>query len=102
MKRRRKNLMKRNRPFYMVVFLIGIYVLWIFMDQQMKLAQFTTQEEGLKERIKELKIEEVRLEEEKGLGDDPKYIEKIAREKLKMVKPNEMIYIDQGKEKDHP
>jgi cell division protein FtsB len=32
-------------------------------------------------------------------SENPEFIEKIAREKLKMVKQNEIIYIIQDKEK---
>lgn len=29
--------------------------------------------------------------------DDPEFIEKVAREKLNMVKPNEIVFIDKNK-----
>lgn len=90
---------KRNGPFYMVVLLIGLYVSWIFVDQQLKLQELITQENELNKRITGLKTEVKSLEKEKEKGNDPGYIEKIAREELKMVKPNEIIYIDLNKSK---
>lgn len=30
--------------------------------------------------------------------DDPEFIEKVAREKLNMVKPNEIVFIDKNKQ----
>jgi len=50
--------------------------------------------EGLKKDIKKLNVE---LEYAKT----PEAIEEIAREKLKMVKANEIIYIIKGLKNDH-
>ena len=47
-----------------------------------------------------MRKEKVSLEEERfKLKNDDKYIEKLAREKYRMAKPNERIF--KVKEKDH-
>lgn len=98
-KDKKKGPKKKNRLFYMIVLMMGLYVSWIFINQQMELRELRRQEEALNKKMLELKKEEARLTEEKNLGDDPKFIEKVARERLKMVKPNEIIYIDVNKPK---
>lgn len=100
MNKYKKKGMKKKRPFfYMCLLVIGLYVFWIFINQQIELKKSYKQEEVLNQKILELKKEEASLEKEKNLGDDSKFIEKVAREELKMVKPNEIIYIDINKSK---
>jgi cell division protein DivIC len=98
-KKRKGSILKGNRIFYSIVLIFVIYISWIFISQQIALHRLYEQEAALKGRIRSLKQEEVRLKEEKKQGDNPEYIEKKAREQLKMVKPNEIIYIDVGAEK---
>jgi len=98
-KKRRKSRIRRNGPLFIALIAIVLYVSWIFLNQQIKLKELMKEEESLKKQVAELKLEEQRLIEEKKMLDDPKYIEKVARERLKMVKPNEIIYIDQEKAK---
>ncbi|QXM07233.1 FtsB family cell division protein [Crassaminicella indica] len=96
----KKNTVKKKKGFFHIALLIfGLYISWIFIKQQIELKELKQQEEELNKKIIELKKETARLEEEKQLGDDPKFIEKVARERLKMVKPNEIIYIDINKAK---
>ncbi|MFZ5966663.1 MAG: FtsB family cell division protein [Bacillota bacterium] len=89
---------RKNRLVYILLFLIGFYALFTVVDQQIRLYKLSKQEEAYKNKIAELKQTVAQLEDELNQGDSPEYIEKIAREQLKMVKPNEMIYIDTGKD----
>jgi len=54
--------------------------------------------------IEKLKQENQRLEQQiKGLKTDPKAIEKLAREQMKMARPGELIYVLPEKDrKDEP
>lgn len=99
MQQRKKRVRRGNRPFYMILLVIGLYVVWIFVSQQMKLHELTEQEAAYKKRVEVLKQEVARREEEVKNGNTPEFIEKVAREQLKMVKPNEIIYIDMHKAK---
>ncbi|MCT4604624.1 MAG: septum formation initiator family protein [Marinisporobacter sp.] len=98
-KNKKSKIKSKNRIFRIVILIVFLYVSWIFIKQQMELKELKKQEEALNNKILELKKEAAQLEEEKSLGDDPKFIEKVARERLKMVKPNEIIYIDANKSK---
>jgi cell division protein FtsB len=51
----------------------------------------------LEEKIAEEKTVNEELKKESEIIQDDEYIEKIAREKLGMVKKNERIYVDIGK-----
>jgi cell division protein FtsL len=55
-------------------------------------------------QIEKLKLENQRLEQQiKGLKTDPKAIEKLAREQMKMARPGELIYVLPEKDaKDEP
>ncbi|TCO71360.1 cell division protein FtsB [Marinisporobacter balticus] len=94
-----KNMKKKKKFFYICLLVLGLYVGWIFMNQQIELKKLYKQEEVLNQKIVAFKKEIARLEKEKSLGNDPKFIEKVAREKLKMVKSNEIIYVDMNKAK---
>lgn len=95
MSKKRKRRFRGNRPFYMIVIVILIYASWIFIDQRIQLAELNSQKEDLLKTMEQLREKEQLLVQEKEMISDPNHIERIARERLKMVKPNEIIYIDQ-------
>lgn len=78
------------------LFLIG-YMGISFVNQSIEIRKYKSEIEDIKRQI------QVEEKEIKGLEEDYKnykkdeYVEKIAREKLKMVKPGEIIYIDVDK-----
>ncbi|MFT9494023.1 FtsB family cell division protein [Anaerosolibacter sp.] len=96
---KKKRIRKGNRPFYMILLVVGLYVAWVFVDQQIRLHALTEQEEVYKSKVEQLKQEIARREEEVKNANTPEFIEKVAREQLKMIKPNEIIYIDMHKSK---
>ncbi len=52
-----------------------------------------------KQEIEKLEREIRELSEEIEEKDSLNFVEKVAREELKMVKPREIMYIDKNKEK---
>lgn len=71
-----------------------IYISFIFVDQQKIIKIKNAEMQELQSRIEEeLKISE-ELKEQKDLVNSPEYIEKMAREKLGMVKPSEKVFVD--------
>jgi len=95
----RKKLLKGNRLFYMIILSALLYVVWVFGNQQIRLRAFQQQEKEKQQQVAALKQEVLRLEEEIKQSNTPEFVEKVAREQLKMVKPNEIIYIDMEKAK---
>ncbi len=87
--------LKRNRVVVLFAVAFLIYVGVTFVRQELKLRQLHAEEEACQQKILLLKEDVKELEEELENASSPETIERIAREKLKMVKPNEIIYIIQ-------
>lgn len=68
-----------------------------FATQIVKTIQYNKEIAQLKSNIKNVDEEIKDLKKDKQRLDNDKYIEDIARERLKMVKSNEIIYIDINK-----
>lgn len=68
-----------------------------FATQIVKTIQYNKEIAQLKSNIKNVDNEIKDLKKDKQRLDNDKYIEDIARERLKMVKSNEIIYIDINK-----
>jgi cell division protein FtsB len=64
----------------------------------LKLKEYKNVQKDLKLEIESLERDVNRLNDEYAYSQTPEAIEKIAREKLKMVKPNEIIYLIKGAE----
>ncbi|MDP8260206.1 MAG: septum formation initiator family protein [Candidatus Gygaella obscura] len=73
---------------------LGIVVLVIiFLPSFSRFQNLRQEDKELAELIREEKTDRVRLEEEKKrLEEDEFYIEKVAREKMGVVKKGEIIY----------
>ncbi len=88
---------KRNK--YLIIFMVVFlsYIGYTVVQTEIKIQELKANEAVLKEELSKLTEEKdsltKALEDSKSLES----IEKIAREKLRMVKPNEVIYIIQDK-----
>ena len=97
--KKRRVAVKRNK--FLILFLIVFlgYIGYSVVQTEIKIQELRTREITLKEELVKLTDEKdalsKQLEESKSLES----IERIAREKLKMVKPNEVIYIIQDQKK---
>ena len=81
-------------------FALAIGLLLIFLPGFSKYQKLLSEEKTLKERIEELEEANERLEEDKyKLETDIEYIEKKAREKLGVVKKDEIPYkiVEEGR-----
>ncbi len=87
--------LKRNRVVVLFAVAFLIYVGFTFVRQEVKLRQLRAEEAACQAKIVLLKEDVDELENELENASSPETIERIAREKLKMVKPNEIIYIIQ-------
>ena len=79
-----------------VVFLIGLslVIIFVFGDHGLlKLYKIKNERKLIQNKIANLRAERETLKNEKNkIENDLNYIEKIAREKYKMVKPGEKIF----------
>lgn len=80
-----------------LLWIVLIVALVIFFDYSVssedeKLAEMRMREAELKQQISEKRIELSRLEDYYAMSQTLEFIERMAREKLGMVKPDEIIY----------
>lgn len=74
-----------------VVGLIALAVgSYLFFKQEYEIYQIRQAQAAAEQRIEALRKEQQALEEEKKRLDDPRYIEKLARENYNMVGKNEV------------
>ncbi len=72
---------------------IALAIGTIFWPQFMKYEELKRSEKSLELRIDSEQVKNTKLrQEEHSMRTDPDYVEKVAREKLGLVKPGEMIY----------
>lgn len=96
-RRTRKNVFRTNFLYIsLFVVVIGILLYQIYVSQ-IKLQEERTRNEALQNEREELRLQNEMQEDRLKLSQTPEYIEKLAREKLKMVKPDEILYyIEKG------
>lgn len=89
--------MKRKKS----LFLLGIAVLFaiILIKQQVTIARLNKQYRQYNEQMSKLKYVNTQLDEELKQTKRNDYIEKMAREKLGLVKPGEILFKDRNKTK---
>lgn len=90
--------MKKNKKILrnMMIIFLAIYVIFVFVNQQKTLNEYSKNSEELKEQIATEKVNNEELNQKKDDVNSLEFIEEMAREKLDMYKPNERVYVDQG------
>lgn len=66
----------------------------IYFEQESQLERIRSRELTLASELSEAKAEKADLEELQSIVDTDEYIERIARDKLGMVRPNEIVFED--------
>ncbi len=95
------NIRKKFSAQFILVIVFILFIVYTlitsFVFQIKKLNEYKTEISLLNKQISSTKeqIEELKKIEEGNTNED---LETIARERLNMVKPNEIVYIDLGKE----
>lgn len=84
---------KRFITFVVIVVFVG-YFIYTMIWQQMLLSQNAREMDALTEKINASEQQKKKLQEELDNLNDPEYLEKIAREKLGLVRPNERVFVD--------
>ena len=80
-----------------LILVIGIYVIYIFANQQKVLNSYKVSEKYYEEQIETKLAYKESLYNKKNNINSEEYIEEAAREKLDMYLPNERVYIDTSK-----
>ena len=80
----------------LILIIVGIYLVITFVKQQKKINSYDSNIDYFLSKIEEQIEYKESLVSLKENASSLEYIEKIAREKLNMYKPNEKVYIDIG------
>jgi cell division protein DivIC len=71
-----------------------IYALTTLIQQQFTLSELKSEKNEKQAQLAEIEAESQEIQNKIDNREDIKYIEKIARDELDMVRPNEIIYED--------
>ncbi len=90
--------MKKNKKILRNIFIIAIiiYIVFVFINQQKTLNEYSKNTEELQQQIATEKATNEELNQKKDDVNSLDFIEEMAREKLDMYYPNERVYVDQG------
>ena len=77
-----------------LVLAVVIYVAVILIEQRISLSRYDAVASEYEEKIAAAQIENQRLEDELSKAGTDEYLERIAREKLGLMKSNERVFID--------
>lgn len=76
-----------------------IYFVYAMIAQQIALSNKNKEIQSLEEQVSAANTETERLQKEFDNLEDPEYLERVAREKLGLVRPNERVFVDANKSK---
>lgn len=97
MKKKRKK--KKFSKMRIILFGILVYIMVIIINQNIMMRDLESKKALLTNEIYILEDEIEEMNDELDNSDSLEFVEKVAREKLGMVKPREIIVIDEGKTK---
>ena len=89
--------MKRKLFKKLIVLGLLVYVCFVFVSQQSDLSTYKKQCKYYEEQIATEYKNKEELLKQKNNAESDEFIEQIAREKLNLYKPNEIVYIEVGK-----
>ncbi len=93
-----KKFFKRNSLLIVVLLIFVAYFVYSMYITDIKLKEYQATQVELNAQIGDLEDDIDKLNDDLEYAQTTEAIEKIAREKLKMVKPNEIIYMIKGLE----
>ena len=77
-----------------VAFVFVSYFIYTMIWQQVVISRKGKEIDALEEKVAAAEQQTEKLEKELENLNDPEYLEKIAREKLGLVRPNERVFVD--------
>lgn len=92
----------KHRPVtYIVIGIALIYFITTLITQQLSISQQNRRIEELQSRVSEAQQQAESLKTEVDNLNNPEYIERIAREQLGLVRPNERVFVDSNKSENN-
>nr|WP_278245528.1 septum formation initiator family protein [Clostridium ihumii] len=86
----------KKKTKYCILGVLGIYLTGTLINQQIIMKRQKNNLDGYTVESKKLKEENIKLQDEIELSKTDKYIEKLAREKLGLIKDGETPVIDES------
>lgn len=77
-----------------ILFLLGVYVCFMFVSQQIRLSSQASEIEEYTSKLQQEQDKNNKLQDEIKMSTDSSYIEKLAREKLGLIRQGESPVID--------
>lgn len=90
--RKRKSFLRRHIVAVTFFVLVAVYSVTATWTKQDKLNELRAKSEAAIEQIQQLEMELKDQEYQQDKMDDPDFVERFVREKLKMVRPNEVHF----------
>lgn len=76
------------------VFAFVVYAAILLIDMQIDIASRSRQLTELQQRVENQRISNKELERQLAMGMDQEYVERIARERLGFISPDETVFVD--------
>ena len=92
----RKKVSAKNMVALVIVLVICIGVIWKIAGQQITLSNYEALAREQEQKIADEELKNQKLQDQKNqVEENPdEYIQRLAREKLGLVKPNERVFVD--------
>lgn len=92
----RKKVPAKNMFALVIVLVICIGVIWKIAGQQITLSNYEALAREQEQKIADEELKNQKLQDQKNqVEENPdEYIQRLAREKLGLVKPNERVFVD--------
>jgi len=85
---------KRFKIRHLLGILLAVYIVYVLVAQQIAINQAHVKEIDIKNDIEKLIEENQQIEADLEKARDDQYLEKLARERLGLIKPGEIMFID--------
>ncbi|MBC8016433.1 MAG: septum formation initiator family protein [Sporomusaceae bacterium] len=83
----------RIKWFKLVAIGLSFYFMYLYVGQQSQLNAISNETESIRMELTQFQQVNTALKEERNALNDRRYVEKLAREELGLVKPGEVPYI---------
>lgn len=89
----------KKKKFFLLLFILGFFGV-IFIKQQFMINRIDDEYNKNLNQLAKLKEQNTMLTNQLNRSKDEKFIEDIAREKLGLIKPGEILFVDKEKKRD--
>lgn len=80
---------------------VCLSLVWTLISQQFTISSQKKEISSLESKVREAEQLSENLEQQVNNLEDPEYIERIAREQLGLVRPNERVFVDSNKSEEN-